>query len=100
MKRWEDFLKEDPSPELTARTEKAVFQEMQSSKPRGYAWLSLATGLLGVLAVVGGYRLSHREESAPGAEFLELAEDSEVDIEMLEDLEVIELLEELEEWTA
>jgi hypothetical protein len=60
-------------------------------------WAAVA---LGLSAVIGSYRLTRQNDGPEGAALLELAEDSDLDLDALEDLDVIDILEELEEWTA
>lgn len=100
MKRWEEILKEEPSKELTAVTERRVFPELNALAPSRRGWMQWAAVVFGMMAVVGGYRLSRREELNEGQELLDLAMETDLNLDELEDLEVIEILEELEEWTG
>lgn len=100
MKRWDDFLREEPSLELNAAIESAALKEMNAARGSRRWWLQLAGVSVALAAVVGGYRLIRKEMNPAGDEpqLLELAEDEALDLESLEDLDVIEILEELEEW--
>jgi hypothetical protein len=103
MRRWEDFLKEQPSNDLTVRTEARVFAEMTGLKPKRRWFLELAALAAGAAAVVGGFHLSYQGDDdldLGAAGLVELAEEEDLDLEMLEDLDVIEILEELEQWTS
>lgn len=100
MKRWEDFLKEEPSRELSAAIDAKILAEMKSTRSSRRWWLQLAGVSVAVAAVLGGYRIV-RKDSMPGEEeqqLLDLAEDDGLDLESVEDLDVVEILEELEEW--
>jgi len=101
MKRWEDFLKEEPSKDLTAKTEAKVFAEMAGASGSRRWWLQLASVSVALAALVTGYRLitNDQTEDPEASGFVELA-DEDLDLETMEDLDVIEILEELEEWNS
>ncbi len=100
MKRWEDFLKEEPPDNVSAAVQARVETEMKTLRGSRRWWLQLAGVSLALAAVMGGYRLVvRRDPTLPGEEmFLDLADDEALDLETLEDLDVIEILEELDEW--
>ncbi len=98
MKRWDEFLKEQPSPELRAATEAKVFAEMDKARTGRRWWLQLAGVSVAVAAMFGGYSLLRSRPDSSETDLLELADDETLDLDSLEDLDVIELLEELEQW--
>lgn len=102
MKRWDDFLKEQPSREHTAAVEAAVFAEIEKARDGRRWWLKLVAVSLGAAAMFAGVALVQRSEEGDdpdAAGMLELADaDEDLNLDTMEDLDVIEILEDLEQW--
>lgn len=103
MKRWDEIVKEEPTKDLTAKTEARVFKEMSQQNMGRRLWLQFAGITAAAVALIGGYSLMQKNAGEDGEihpELFELAADENLDLESMEDLDVIEILEELEEWQS
>jgi hypothetical protein len=113
MKRWDDFLKEEPSPEHRDAVMEAVDKELAANARSGFSrrawWRWLAPAALGVAGIFSYQLFRHRrgEGGQPPLDLLmmivmndDVGPVPEENFALLEDLDLLEDLEVLEKWTS